>query len=112
MFHEAGLWRYDRSTVTKVSQNGTSAIIEDKKGNIWTTGAVNPNGAGDWKLLRYDQESLYNKEPTVTEIMSIDKMLCGILEANDGSIWFGSINGVYCYDGKSITDFKSKEGNN
>ncbi len=37
-------------------------------------------------------------------------MLCGILEANDGSIWFGSINGVYRYDGKTITDFKSKEG--
>jgi hypothetical protein len=37
-------------------------------------------------------------------------MLCGILEANDGSIWFGSMHGVYRYGGKSITDFKSKEG--
>ena len=36
-------------------------------------------------------------------------MLCNILEANDGSIWFGSMNGVYRYDGKTITDFKSKE---
>jgi len=53
---------------------------------------------------------LYNKEPTATEIMSVDKMLCRILEANDGSIWFGSINGVYRYDGKTMTDFKSKEG--
>jgi len=37
----------------------------------------------------------------------------GILEANDGSIWFGglgSMSGVYRYDGKTITDFKSKEG--
>ena len=34
----------------------------------------------------------------------------GILEANDGSIWFGSCGGVYRYDGKTITDFKSKEG--
>ena len=40
-------------------------------------------------------------------------MLCGILEANDGSIWFGALgpeSGVYRYDGKTITDFKSKEG--
>jgi len=42
--------------------------------------------------------------------MSIEKMLCRILEASDGSIWFGSMNGVYRYDGKTITDFKSKEG--
>ncbi len=47
-------------------------------------------------------------------------MLCGILEANDGSIWFGALgpqSGVYRYDarlpngqGKTITDFKNKEG--
>jgi ligand-binding sensor domain-containing protein len=113
LFVSVGLWRYDGSTFTKVSQKGASAIIEDKKGNIWTTGAVKPNG--DWALSRYDQKSLYNKKPTVTEIMSIKGtgMLCGILEANDGSIWFGSLgprSGVYRYDGKTITDFKSKEG--
>ena len=42
-------------------------------------------------------------------------MLCGILEANDGNIWFGALgpeSGVYRYDGKTITDFKSKEGTN
>jgi len=109
LFVEEGLWRYDGSGFIKISQGGASAIMEDKKGNIWTTGAANPNGVGFWTLSRYDQKSLYNEKPTVTEIMSIKKMLCGILEANDGSIWFGSINGVYRYDGKTITDFKSKE---
>jgi ligand-binding sensor domain-containing protein len=106
-----GLWRYDGRTFTNVSQRGAYAIIEDKKGNIWTTGEVKPNG--DWALSRYDQKSLYNKNPTVTEIMSIKKgCLCGILEANDGSIWFGALGTescVYRYDGKTITDFKSKE---
>jgi ligand-binding sensor domain-containing protein len=106
----AGLWRYDGSAFTNINQRGTTAIIEDKKGNIWTTGAVSPNGVGAWKLLRYDQKSLYAKKPVVTEIMSIEKMLCGILEAGDGSIWFGSISGVYRYNGKTITDFKSKQG--
>lgn len=116
----AGLWRYDPSSVlrtggnafTKINQRGTAAIIEDKKGNIWTTDAVNPNGVGAWKLLRYDQKSLYDKIPAATEIMSINKMLCGILEADDGSIWFGSMNGAYRYDGKTITDFRSKEHQN
>ena len=107
LFLEGGLWRYDGSTVTKVSQRGAYAIIEDKKGNIWTTGEVNPKV---WALSSYDAKSLYDKMPTVTEIMSGPPALLGLLEANDGSIWFGSMNGVYRYDGKTITDFKSKEG--
>ena len=103
-----GLWRYDGRTFTKVSQRGAYGIIEDKKGNIWTTGAVNSEV---WALSRYDAKSLYNKMPTVTEIKSGGMMdFLGILEANDGSIWFGAAGGVYRYDGKTITDFRSKEG--
>ncbi len=105
-----GLWRYDGSTFTKVSQRGAYAIIEDKKGNIWTTGEVNPQV---WALSRYDAKSLYDKMPTVTEIKSGGPSFLGILEANDGSIWFGALGlecGVHRYDGKTITDFKSKEG--
>jgi ligand-binding sensor domain-containing protein len=109
VFVSNGLWRYDGSAFTKITSRAASAIMEDKKGNIWTTGAVNANGAGTWTLSRYDQNALYSKKPVVTEIMSVQKMLCGILEANDGNIWFGSISGVYRYDGKTITDFRSKE---
>jgi len=105
-----GLWRYDGITFTKVSQRGAYGIIEDKKGNIWTTGEINSNGKV-WALSRYDANSLYNKMPTVTEIKSGGIMdFMGILEANDGSIWIGSAGGVYRYDGKTITDFKSEEG--
>jgi hypothetical protein len=104
-----GLWRYDGSTFTRVSQRDVYSIIEDKKGNIWTTGEINPNGRV-WALSRYDQKSLYNKTPTVTEIKTGGFMdFLALLEANDGSIWFGAAGGVYRYDGKTITDFKSKE---
>lgn len=104
-----GLWRYDGSTFTKVSQRGAYTIIEDKKGNIWTTGAVNPANWNIQALSRYDAKSLYSNKPTVTEIMSGNAFF-GILEANDGSIWFGSATGVYRYDGTTITDFYRKEG--
>ena len=109
-FGADGLWRYDGRTFTKVSQRGVYAIIEDKKGNIWTTGEVKLYG-NVWALSRYDAKSLYNEKPPVTEIMSQSQpaMLLGLLEADDGSIWFGSGAGVYRYDGKTITDFKSKE---
>jgi ligand-binding sensor domain-containing protein len=115
-----GLWRYDGSTFTKVSQRGAYAIIEDKKGNIWTTGSnaslgqffKDGSGRAVWALSRYDHKSLYNENPSVTEIMTEQPGLLGLLEANDGSIWFGSYRGIYRYDGKTFTDFKSKEGQN
>ena len=106
-----GLYRYDGSAFTKASDRGAYAIIEDKNGNIWTTGADEPPRIGQvWSLSRYDQKSLYNKMPTVTEIKSQSGMLLGILEDAKGNIWFGSGGGVYQYDGKTLTDFKSKEG--
>jgi ligand-binding sensor domain-containing protein len=111
-FGADGLWRYDGRTFTKVSQRGAYAIIEDKKGNIWTTGETKFNGG--WALSRYDQKSLYDKNPTVTEIMLVKEgALLGLLEATDGSIWLGTMgpeSGVYRYDGKTITGFKGKEG--
>ncbi|GAB3700771.1 hypothetical protein GCM10027592_28080 [Spirosoma flavus] len=96
-----------------VSKRGASAIIEDKKGNIWTTGSVHPPNGNVWTLSRYDQKSLYNEKPAVTEIMSIEGpgMLCGLMEANDGSIWFGALGAtsdVFRYDGKTIRDFRRK----
>jgi ligand-binding sensor domain-containing protein len=104
-----GLWRYDRSTFTKVSERSAYAVIEDKKGNIWTTGPVNTTSGQVWALSRYDQKSLYSEKPTVTEIKSQSVMLLGMLEDAKGNIWFGSGGGVYRYDGKTITDFKSEE---
>ncbi len=104
-----GLWRYDGKNYTKVSERSASAILEDKNGNIWTTGAENPVGISAWKLLRYDQNTLNQEKPTVTEITSINKMLWRIIEASDGSIWFGSGNGVYRWDGKTLTDFQRND---
>ncbi|WP_436489776.1 two-component regulator propeller domain-containing protein [Chitinophaga sp. ARDCPP14] len=103
---------YDGKTFTvlkdkdgKVFKNVWS-IIEDEKGNIWTTGSINPPGGSVWALSRYDAKSLYNKKPAVTEILSRPPAFLGLLEANDGSIWFGSGGGVHRYDGKTFTDFK------
>lgn len=102
-----GLWRYDGSTFTNFTQNFIGYIYEDKKGNIWTSSA-RANNQG-WVLSRYDEKSLTDKNPTITEITS-KPMIFGILEDDKGSIWFGALDGVYRYDGKTITDFKSKEG--
>ncbi len=66
------------------------------------------NGPG-WVLSRYEEKSLTDKKPVVTEIHpKLGNVIFGILEGNDGNIWFCS-GGVYRYDGKTITDFKEKE---
>lgn len=112
-----GLWRYDGSTFTNFTRKFVGYIYEDKKGNIWTsserdisqiwTGLESDNSQA-WALSRYDGKSLSNKKPTVIEITS-KPMTFGILEAYDGSIWFGASDGVYRYDGNTITAFKGKK---
>ncbi len=119
-FGDDGLWRYDpsaalktgSSSFTKLSEKGVLSILEDKKGNIWTSSVVGRSS----ELLRYDAKSLSNMipfsniKPTVTIVSDgIDNAFFGILEAFDGSIWIGSGSGVYRYDGKTFTNFKSKE---
>jgi ligand-binding sensor domain-containing protein len=106
-----GLWRYNGSTFTNVTENFVGCIYEDNNGNIWTSST---RAIGErWALSRYDEKSLNNEKPTVTEIQSNYEdnrgMIFGILEAYDGIIWFGALDGVYCYDGNTITDFKGKE---
>jgi ligand-binding sensor domain-containing protein len=103
-----GLWRYDGSTFTNFTKNFVGYIYEDKKGNIWTSSASAGNQG--WSLSRYDENSLYksmfiNKpvvKPAVTEIKSNEGMIFGILEAHDGSIWFGTLDGVYRYGGRPL----------
>ncbi|MFI5139785.1 MAG: two-component regulator propeller domain-containing protein [Sphingobacteriales bacterium] len=114
-----GLWRYNGSTFTNFTKNFVACIYEDKKGNIWTSSESAKSqdwtlsrydgkslsglvGAKDrWVLSRYDEKSLSDKNPSVTEIKPGHGMICGILEANDGNIWFGASDGVYRYDGKT-----------
>ncbi len=95
-----GLWRYNGATFTYVASNFVDNIYQDRKGNIWTSSESN-NGES-WALSRYDGKSLSDKKPTVTEITSAANGLFGILEARDGSIWFGASDGVYRYDGTKI----------
>lgn len=59
-------------------------------------------------LSRYDEKSLSNIKPTVTEITN-KPMIFGILEDDKGNMWFGSFDGVYRYDGSTITSFNGKK---
>lgn len=115
-----GLWRYDGSTFTNFTRKFVGYILEDKKGNIWISSerdnSKGPAFSADggrlfsneaWALYRYDGNSLSGNKPAVKEITSKPGMIFGILEAKDGSIWFGAGDGVCRYDGISIKHFNS-----
>jgi ligand-binding sensor domain-containing protein len=104
----SGLWRYDGSTLTNVTQHSALCVYEDRNGNIWTS-SVNDPSDQDWVLTRYDAKSLDNETPTVTVIRPEVGALFAILEAYDGSIWLGA-DGVYRYDGNTTHDFKNTTG--
>lgn len=105
-FAADGLWRYSNNTFTKINQTSAGVLTEDIKGNILAGSSTS--------IFRYDEQSLSDKKPPVTEIKTKDKRMnlpFGLLGANDGSIWFATGGGgISRYDGKTITDFKSKEG--
>jgi ligand-binding sensor domain-containing protein len=99
---DGGLWRYDGRAFTHFTRNLVRYVYEDKKGNIWINSF---NDRGIFSFSRYDNKTLSDKNPAITEIKQ-SLNLFGILEVDDGSIWFGAFDGVYRYDGNTIKDFK------
>jgi len=99
-----GLWRYDGSTFTNFTKNSVLYVYEDKKGNIWTSSQESHRDS--WALSRYDEKLLSEQKSTVAEIISNSGMPFGIFEDYDGDMWFGGFDGVYRYDGHTITHFK------
>ncbi|MCS4224138.1 two-component regulator propeller domain-containing protein [Sphingobacterium sp. BIGb0165] len=100
-----GLWRYDGRTFTNFTKNFVGYIYEDKGGNILTSSESADKKS--WVLSRYAEKSLSNGYPTVTEIAN-KPMIFGISEDDKHHIWFGSLDGVYVYDGKIITNLNGK----
>ncbi|MDQ1149656.1 ligand-binding sensor domain-containing protein [Sphingobacterium zeae] len=114
-----GLWRYDGTTFTNYTRQFVGYIYEDKNGNIWTSSdsIVNrdfkhvsqpPTKTKSWILSRYNSKSLSDSSTPPEIIRSGEALIFGITEANDGSIWFGTLNGVHRYKGNSFTNFKTK----
>ncbi len=102
---QEGLWCYDGRTFTNITPNAIGYVLEDKKGNIWT---ISQSANGSLLLYRYDEKSLADKKPIATDMSpeEYNKGIFGILAANDGSIWFGAVDGAYRFDGNTIKGFK------
>lgn len=104
-----GLWRYDGFTFTNFTKISVMSVYEDKKGNIWF--AHGPNGNQKSGLSYFNQKSLLSNHPKTTEISLGTGMFFGITEDKEGCIWVGNLEGVYRYNGKSVSCFKDKKLN-
>lgn len=99
-----GLWRYDGNAFTNITKDFVGYIYEDRAGNIWTSS--DEHSRRGWALSRYDQESLSQLVPKPTIVKFGEGMIFGILEADDGTIWFGTFEGVQRYDGSRFDNFR------
>jgi ligand-binding sensor domain-containing protein len=115
-----GVFCYNGKTFTNftirdgLNSNNIYSMVEDKKGNIWfgtNAGLSLYDGKtfvyiplsftkGDYV---YPSTSPNNETPTNNGVTII-------LEDKSGKLWFGTDNGVYCYDGKVFTRFLENSG--
>lgn len=101
---DSGLWQSDGITFTNYSVNFVGGIYADTKGNIWTTGL----GSFGWALSMYKKAVLSTNIVVATEIKANENMLFGISEDKAGNIWVGMLQGVFKYDGNTISYFMNR----
>ncbi|MBL0048709.1 MAG: hypothetical protein IPP32_11515 [Bacteroidetes bacterium] len=110
-----GVYRYDGKIFTQftkkdgLNSNCLYSILEDKEGNIWFG---TENG-----VCRYDGQTITNMPFTMMNSNNfhltntsnnntlIKNEVWGMLQDKSGKIWFGTTEGLYCYDGKIFNRF-------
>jgi ligand-binding sensor domain-containing protein len=113
-----GVYRYDGKSFTNFTMkdgldtNQILSILEDKNGNIWFGSR---NG-----ICHFDGKTItkipipainYNKfYPSVSSnnYPSAQNAVWSIMQDKKGTIWFGTDEGVYCFNGKIFTRFLDK----
>jgi ligand-binding sensor domain-containing protein len=110
-----GVYRYDGKSFTQftvkdgLSHNSVYSILEDRTGFIWI--------GTDSGLCRYDGKTItsipiavssgryfsLSVSPTNTPAASIQ--VWSIMQDKGGTLWFGTSEGMYCYNGTSFSRF-------
>jgi ligand-binding sensor domain-containing protein len=114
-----GVYRFDGKTFTQftvkdgLNNNTVWAMLEDRSGNIWI-------GTLDG-ICRYDGNK-FSRVPITADLFpstngsnyssqqNTKNSVWSILQDKSGKIWFGTAEGVYCYNGHSFTHFLQNDG--
>ena len=108
---DQGIYKYNGKTFRNYNQKDglnhlditRRGILVDKLGAIW----VGTHGG----VFRYDPSADSKGEQSFLLFKQLPAInVKGIMEDRKGNIWFASAaNGVFCYDGKTITNIAEKE---
>jgi len=108
-----GVYRYDGNLFTQftekdgLSSNSVRSILEDKKGNIWF-GTNNGLCCYDGKIIKQislPKNATYQSNFATNYTPSSVNEVTGIMQDNNGTLWFGTTNGIVCYDGNNFSYF-------
>lgn len=100
-----GLNRYDGENLLQITTHFTGYLYQDSSSMMYCT-INNGEGNGDIILARFDPEKLAMNKWDPEKIFSRNEMVFGITEDRSGNIWFGTLKGVYRYDGEKVHEFK------
>ena len=114
-----GVYRYNGKSFTQFTEkdglnsNTVYSILEDKSGNIWI-GTLDGICHFDGKTITQipitgnlftasSNNNYYSSQSKKSTVWSM-------LQDKSGKIWFGTGDGVYCYNGKSFSHFLQNDG--
>lgn len=109
-----GVYRYNGTSFTQftvkegLNSNTVYSILEDRSGNIWIGTSdgvcrfdgkkITPISINSSSFSLANTSNYFNQKSTKSTVWSM-------LQDKTGKIWFGTGNGVYCYNGKSFNHF-------
>lgn len=110
-----GVYRYDGRSFTNftmkdgLDSNQILSILEDKTGNIWfgsRKGICRYDGKSITKIPipGIDQNNFYPAS-SLNINSTVKNAVWSIMQDRKGTIWFGTDEGIYCYNGKVFTRF-------
>jgi ligand-binding sensor domain-containing protein len=110
-----GVYRYDGKSFTNftmkdgLDNNQILSILEDLKGNIWF-GSRNGICRFDGKIITripipVINHNKFNPTASLNKFAAEENAVWSIMQDKRGTIWFGTDEGVYCFNGKVFTRF-------
>lgn len=105
-----GLIRFDGTLYTTVIEDFVGYLYQDRSGDIWISVIVG-QGSDKTGLYHINANSLAIPfaKANATQVLTVESMIFGITEDQDGNIWFGTVNGSCRYDGEEFEWFRGEE---